>query len=60
MGLRDQAGRFRILARKTRTHVVLQTKEGYDYTDRYPRIVEALKRMRTSTIVLDGEAMCGD
>jgi ATP-dependent DNA ligase len=51
---------FRIIARKTRTRVVLQTKEGYDYTDRYPLIVDALKRMRARSIVFDGEAMCGN
>jgi ATP-dependent DNA ligase len=51
---------FRIIARKTLTRVVLQSREGYDYTERYPLIVDALKRMRTRTIVLDGEAMCGN
>ena len=51
---------FRIIARKTPARVVLQTKEGYDYTARYPLIVEALKRMRARTVVFDGEAMCGN
>jgi bifunctional non-homologous end joining protein LigD len=51
---------FRILARKVRGRVVLQTKQGYDYASRYPLIVDALMRLRASSIVLDGEAMCGD
>ena len=51
---------YRIIARKTPARVTLQTKEGYDYSDRYPLIVEALKRMRAKSIVLDGEAMCGN
>jgi ATP-dependent DNA ligase len=50
---------FRIVARKTATRITLQTKEGYDYTERYPLIVDALKRMLARSIVLDGEAMCG-
>jgi bifunctional non-homologous end joining protein LigD len=51
---------FRIVARKTATRITLQTKEGYDYTERYPLIVDALKRMLARSIVLDGEAMCGN
>ncbi len=38
--------------------VRLYTKNGYDWAERYPLIVEALIRLRVSSIVLDGEAMC--
>ena len=31
---------------------------GHDYAERYPLIVEAISRLKVSSIVLDGEAMC--
>jgi bifunctional non-homologous end joining protein LigD len=49
---------FRIIARRVNDVVRLQTKQGYDYSKRYPRIVEALLRLKVSSIVLDGEAAC--
>jgi bifunctional non-homologous end joining protein LigD len=49
---------FRIIARRVNGVVRLQTKQGYDYAERYPRIVAALIRLKVSSIVLDGEAMC--
>jgi len=48
------------VVRKVGRRVVLQTKQGYDYASRYPLIVDSLMRMRASSIVLNGEAMCGD
>ena len=36
----------------------LQTKQGYDYADRYPLIVEAIARLKVTSILIDGEAMC--
>ena len=38
--------------------VRLQTKQGFDYAERYPRIVDAIMRLKATSIVLDGEAMC--
>src|SRR4029079_15320510 len=49
---------FRIVARKVGGTVRLQTKQGFDYAERYPLIVEAMRRLKVSSIVLDGEAMC--
>src|SRR4051794_31732841 len=49
---------FRIIARRMNGVVRLQTKQGYDYSKRYPRIVEALLRLKVSSVVLDGEAAC--
>jgi bifunctional non-homologous end joining protein LigD len=49
---------FRIVARRAGGIVRLQTKQGYDYAERYPLIVEAIMRLKVSSIVLDGEAMC--
>jgi bifunctional non-homologous end joining protein LigD len=49
---------FRIVARRTGGVVRLQTKQGYDYAERYPLIVEAIARLKVSSIVIDDEAMC--
>jgi bifunctional non-homologous end joining protein LigD len=35
----------------------LFTRNGYDWSDRYPLIAEAARRIRTSQFVLDGEAV---
>jgi hypothetical protein len=37
--------------------VRLYTRNGYDWTKRYPLIVEAALRIRSSQFVLDGEAV---
>jgi bifunctional non-homologous end joining protein LigD len=37
--------------------VRLWTRNGYDWSGRYPRIVEAALRHRPDTFVLDGEAV---
>jgi bifunctional non-homologous end joining protein LigD len=49
---------FRIIARRVGGAVRLQTKQGYDYAERYPLIVEAILRLKVTSIVVDGEAMC--
>lgn len=49
---------FRIVARRVGGVVRLQTKQGYDYAERYPLIVDAIARLKVSSIVIDGEAMC--
>jgi ATP-dependent DNA ligase len=49
---------YRLLARKVDGRVRLYTKRGYDWSKKYPLIAEALYRLRVSSVVLDGEAMC--
>jgi bifunctional non-homologous end joining protein LigD len=49
---------FRIVARRINDVVRLQTKQGYDYAERCPLIVESIMRLKVSSIVIDGEAMC--
>ena len=49
---------FRIIARRVGNDVRLFTKQGADYSKRYPLVVEAINRLRVSSIVLDGEAIC--
>jgi hypothetical protein len=47
---------YRLIARKQDDRVRLFTRRGYDWTDRYPRIVEAVSAVRTSSATIDGEA----
>jgi ATP-dependent DNA ligase len=57
---RDQARRFRVLARKDGARVRLYSRPGNDLTHRFPLIVEALARLRSRSCIIDGEAVCCD
>ena len=37
----------------------LLTRRGYDWSDRYPLIVEAALRLRKTSFVIDGDAVVG-
>jgi bifunctional non-homologous end joining protein LigD len=51
---------YRMIARRTGDRVRLYTRRGFNWADRYPRIVEALRSLRVCSIVIDGEAViCG-
>jgi bifunctional non-homologous end joining protein LigD len=52
---------FRIIARKIDGRVRLYSRPGHDLTRRFPLIVEALRRLRSRSCFIDGEAVvCGD
>jgi len=48
---------FRLIVSRDGDRVRLFTRNGYDWTSRYPLIVEAARRIRTQQFVLDGEAV---
>jgi bifunctional non-homologous end joining protein LigD len=51
---------YRMIARRTDDRVRLYTRRGFNWANRYPRIVEALRSLRVRSIVIDGEAVvCG-
>lgn len=51
---------YRLIVRRTGDRVRLLTRRGYDWTKRFPRAVDALTRLKASSITLDGEAVvCG-
>src|SRR5262245_5419907 len=52
--------RFRIVAQKEGESVRLITRNGYDFTERYPLIVEAVRSLAVKSCVLDGEAIVVD
>jgi len=48
---------FRILARRDAAGVRLTTRNGNDFTDRFPFIAMALKSLPVRSCVIDGEAI---
>ena len=51
---------YRTLLTIQRASVVAYTRNGYDWTDRYPRIVEAGATLRCKSALLDGEVIVQD
>jgi bifunctional non-homologous end joining protein LigD len=51
---------YRLIIRKKDDRVRLFTRRGYDWTDRFPLIREAVAALRPSALVLDGEAVVCD
>lgn len=51
---------YRLMVRRQAGRVRLFTRRGYDWSDRFPRITEAVGKLRIRSAVLDGEAViCG-
>jgi bifunctional non-homologous end joining protein LigD len=50
---------YRLIVRRSGDRVRLFTRRGYDWSDRYPRIVDAAKRLKGS-FVIDGETVVSD
>jgi bifunctional non-homologous end joining protein LigD len=48
---------FRIVARKEGDKVRLVTRNGHDFTERYPRIVDSIRSLPTKSCIVDGEAI---
>jgi bifunctional non-homologous end joining protein LigD len=48
---------FRILARKQGERVALWTRRGTDYTEKLPRIAEAVRGLGADEAMIDGEAV---
>jgi bifunctional non-homologous end joining protein LigD len=48
---------YRLIVQCEGQRVRLFTRNGHDWSERYPRIVEAALRNRNSSFVIDGEAV---
>jgi bifunctional non-homologous end joining protein LigD len=46
---------FRLMARRRSADVRLLTRSGYDWTERYPAVVAALRAFKVKSCLLDGE-----
>ena len=52
---------YRLMVRRVGARVRLFTRRGFDWSHRFPLIVEAAGALRVSSISIDGEAVvCGD
>jgi ATP-dependent DNA ligase len=51
---------YRMVVRKREGRVRLYTRRGYDWTDKYPHLVEAMLRLKPKSIVLDCELVVCD
>jgi ATP-dependent DNA ligase len=51
---------FRVIARKSGSRVKLYSRPGNDLTYRFPLIVKALRRLRSKSCIIDGEAVACD
>jgi len=51
---------YRLIVRREGDRVRLFTRRGYDWSGRYPLIIDAARGLTVSSIVIDGEAViCG-
>jgi bifunctional non-homologous end joining protein LigD len=48
---------YRLIVRRTPSGIRIRTRRGYDWTDRFPLIVEAAGRLRATSFLLDGEGV---
>jgi bifunctional non-homologous end joining protein LigD len=48
---------FRLLARRGASGVRLVTRNGHDWTERFPLVFEALNVLKATTCLIDGEAV---
>jgi len=51
---------FRIIAYRNGSSVRLLTRNGYDFADRFPLIVDAVAALRLRSCIIDGEAIACD
>jgi bifunctional non-homologous end joining protein LigD len=51
---------YRLMARRAGERVRLVSRGGYDFTDRFPAIVDALARLGARSCLIDGEAVVCD
>jgi bifunctional non-homologous end joining protein LigD len=48
---------YRLIARRDGNRVRLFTRRGYDWSGKYPWIVDSLLSLRVRSIIVDGEAV---
>ena len=60
MGVRDQARWLSADGPKRRRAVKIYTRRGADWTGRFPRIVEAVRKLKVRSVLIDGEGVVCD
>jgi bifunctional non-homologous end joining protein LigD len=51
---------YRVQAHKVGSRVVMYSRNGHDFTDRFPSIVQLLHELPAKAAVLDGEVVASD
>jgi bifunctional non-homologous end joining protein LigD len=51
---------YRLMACRDPVGIRLLTRNGHDWSARYPLIVEAVNRLKARSCLIDGEAVCWD
>ena len=51
---------FRLMARRDAAGIRLLTRNGHDWTSRFPQIAAAVNALRWRSCLIDGEAVCCD
>jgi len=51
---------YRLMVRKAGERVRIYTRRGVDWTKRFPRIPEAVRKLRAESVLLDGEGVICD
>jgi bifunctional non-homologous end joining protein LigD len=49
---------YRLLALRSGARVRLLTRNGFEWTERFPRIVAAIEALDVKSCIIDGEAIC--
>jgi bifunctional non-homologous end joining protein LigD len=49
-----------MMARRDPVGIRLITRNGHDWTERYPLVVEAVNHLKVRSCLIDGEVMCCD
>jgi ATP-dependent DNA ligase len=51
---------YRMMARRDPVGIRLITRNGHDWTERYPLVVEAMNHLKVRSCLIDGEVVCCD
>src|SRR5215203_1341147 len=52
---------YRLIVRRDGDRVALYTRRGFNWRQRFPLIVDAVRRLQVRSVIIDGEAVvCGE
>ena len=51
---------YRLMVRKSGDRVWIYTRRGVDWTKRFPRIIETVRKLKVDSVLLDGEGVICD
>ena len=51
---------YRLMARRDLVSIRLLTRNGNDWSDRFPLVIEAVNHLKVQSCLIDGEVVCCD